>query len=74
MKAQTFDDRFDAGESILDTLDLSSATRVNLAMKRVNVDFPAWMVTELDREAQRRGISRQALIKTWLADRLERAA
>ena len=74
MKTQTFDERFDKGESVLDALDLSSAARVNLAMKRVNVDFPLWMVAELDKEAQRRGISRQALIKTWLADRLEQAA
>lgn len=74
MDTANFDRRFDDGESIVDALDMSTATRVNLTIKRVNVDFPVWMIAELDREAQRRGISRQALIKTWLADRLDRAA
>lgn len=70
MSRKNFDERFDDGESVLDDLDLSTATRPNLSPKRVNVDFPAWMVARLDRQADRLGISRQALIKMWLADRL----
>lgn len=73
MTTKNFDDAFDAGESIIDRLDLSTATRINQKPKRVNVDFPDWMVRSLDRQAQKRGVTRQALIKMWLADRLEAA-
>jgi hypothetical protein len=71
MKAKTFDRRFDGGEEVVDQLDLSKARRVGTDPKRVNVDFPAWMVDSLDREARRLGVTRQSLIKLWLADRLE---
>jgi hypothetical protein len=70
MKAKTLDRKFDAGESVVDQLDLSKARRVGTDPKRVNVDFPAWMVDSLDREARRLGVTRQSLIKLWLADRL----
>ena len=70
MSKKDFDARFDEGESVLDDLDLSTVVRPNLTPRRVNVDFPAWMVERLDRQADRLGISRQALIKMWLADRL----
>ncbi|MFZ0771220.1 MAG: hypothetical protein WCA49_13050 [Candidatus Sulfotelmatobacter sp.] len=70
MKAKTFDRKFDAGEEVVDQLDLGKARRVGTAPKRVNVDFPAWMVDSLDREARRLGVTRQSLIKLWLADRL----
>jgi len=74
MKARTFDRKFDAGEKVVDQLDPSKARRVGTAeAKRVNVDFPAWMVDSLDREARRIGVTRQALIKLWLADRLAEA-
>jgi hypothetical protein len=73
MKAKTFDRKFDAGEGIADQLDLSKARRVGTDPKRVNVDFPAWMVDSLDREARRLGVTRQSLIKLWLADRLAQA-
>jgi guanylate kinase len=71
--AEEFDRTFDDGEDIDHLIDWSSARQVNAPMKRVNVDFPAWMVERLDREAKRRGVPRQALIKMWLADRLETA-
>jgi hypothetical protein len=74
MKAKTFDSRFDAGESIVDQLDLKKASRVGTDPKRVNVDFPAWMVDSLDREARRMGVTRQSLIKLWLADKLSSIA
>jgi hypothetical protein len=70
MKAKTFDRKFDAGEKVIDQLDLTNARRVGIDPKRVNVDFPAWMVESLDREARRIGVTRQSLIKLWLADRL----
>ncbi len=73
MKAKTFDRKFDAGEEVVDELDLSRARRVGIGPKRVNVDFPAWMVDSLDREARRLGVTRQSLIKLWLADKLEQA-
>ena len=74
MKASEFDTKFDEGdESILKDLDLSHARRPGLEHKRVNVDFPVWMVTALDREAKRLGVTRQSVIKIWLAERLEMA-
>ncbi|MGA7220785.1 MAG: hypothetical protein WBX38_20890 [Candidatus Sulfotelmatobacter sp.] len=73
MKAKTLDRMFDAGEDISEHLELSKARRIGNDPKRVNVDFPIWMVQSLDREAQRLGVTRQSLIKLWLADRLEQA-
>ncbi len=70
MKAKTFDRRFNPGRKILDHVDLSKARRIGTDAKRVNVDFPAWMVDSLDREARRLGVTRQSLIKLWLADKL----
>lgn len=70
MKAKTFDRKFDAGEKITDQLDLSQVRRPGTEAKRVNVDFPTWMVQSIDREARRLGVTRQSLIKLWLADRL----
>ena len=64
--AAEFDSRFERGEDIFPYLDFKKAVFV----KRVNVDFPAWMVERLDREALRLNISRQAVIKTWIQDRL----
>ena len=74
MKADEFDRRFDAGEDVSEQVDWESARRVNQEPRRVNVDFPTWMVAALDRESGRLGVSRQALIKVWIAERLERPA
>jgi len=75
ISAEEFDRLFDEGSDEIDQyLDWSSARRPGLEMKRVNVDFPQWMVAKLDAEAKRRGVTRQALIKMWLADRIDRAA
>lgn len=72
MKAKKFDQKFDLNkEDIIDELDLSSVKRVNQVHKRVNVDFPSWMVESLDKEATRLGVTRQSIIKIWLAERLE---
>ena len=75
MKAKTakqFDGIFDAGDDISALLDLSNARRGNLKQRRVNVDFPAWMIHELDKEAKRLGIPRQSLIKTLIAHHYKR--
>ncbi len=72
MKAREFDKRFDEGEDITHLLDLSSARKPNQELKRVNVDIPIWMVNKLDQEAKRVGVTRQSIIKIWLAERLER--
>jgi len=74
MKANEFDKQFDEGNDILNALDLSKAKRVMQDQKRVNVDFPAWMIESLDREAGRVGVTRQSIIKVWLAERLEELA
>lgn len=71
ISAEEFDRKFDNGEDISEYLDWSTARRGGSAAKRVNVDFPAWMVTGLDREAARLGITRQAVIKTWIAEKLK---
>lgn len=72
MKAHDLDKKFDKNQNdVLDHFDLDTATRPNREAKRVNVDFPSWMVESLDKEAQRLGVTRQSLIKLWLADRLE---
>jgi hypothetical protein len=69
--AKEFDEKFDAGEDITPYLDMSSARRPNEELRRVNVDFPRWMVNQLDREAKRIGVTRQSIIKIWLAQRLD---
>ncbi len=75
MKAKDLDKKFDAGkEDIVDELDLSTLKRPNQAQRRVNVDFPEWMISSLDREAARLGVTRQSVIKVWLAERLDSAA
>ena len=70
MKASDFDSAFDDGTDVTPLLDLGKARRPGQAQKRVNVDFPEWMVQSLDREAGRLGVTRQALIKFWVADKL----
>ena len=74
MKATTFDKQFDEGVDITAALELSRAKRVLQEQKRVNVDFPTWMIESLDREAGKLGITRQSIIKVWLAERLEESA
>ena len=71
MKAKEFEQQFDDGIDLTASLDLSKAKRVLQEQKRVNVDFPTWMVDSLDREASKLGVTRQSIIKVWLAERLE---
>ena len=72
MKAEIFDKKFDDGnEDIVNGLDLSTLSRPNQKQKRVNVDFPVWIIESLDKEANRIGVTRQSIIKLWLAERLE---
>jgi hypothetical protein len=74
MKAKNFEEQFDAGLDLTASLDLSKARRALQTQKRVNVDFPTWMVDSLDREASKLGVTRQSVIKVWLAERLESGA
>ena len=71
MKAHEFDRAFDDAEDVSAHVDWSKAERVNLGTRRVNVDFPAWVVAALDRQAKLHGVPRQSLIKLWIADRLK---
>jgi len=73
MKSEEFDKLFDEGKDITHLLDMASARRPNQELKRVNVDFPLWMVKQLDLESKRLGVTRQSIIKIWLAERLERS-
>ncbi|PCI69054.1 MAG: CopG family transcriptional regulator [Gammaproteobacteria bacterium] len=71
MKAKQLDSDFDNGKDITQSLNLSKIRRPNQEQRRVNVDFPTWMVDSLDKEATRIGVTRQSIIKVWLAERLE---
>lgn len=70
MKAKELDKQFDAGEDICSHLDLARARRTNQEPRRVNVDFPTWMIHSLDKEAGRLGVTRQSIIKVWISERL----
>jgi hypothetical protein len=71
MKAEELDERFDRGEDVLEFFDLSTLKRPGLETKKVTLEFPEWMLIALDREAQRLGVQRQAVINFWLAERLK---
>ncbi len=74
MKASDFDRKFDEGaEDIIEDLDLSTLRRPLKEQRRVNVDFPVWVIDSLDREASRVGVTRQSIIKVWIVERLEQA-
>ena len=74
MKAKDLDKKFDSGGDITEFLDISRKSKPGLEQKRVNVDFPVWMIHNLDKEAKRLGVPRQSLIKIWLAERLKEAS
>jgi len=74
MKARELDKRFDKGEDISKYLDMANARRPEQEQKRVNVDFPLWMIHLLDKEARRLGVPRQSIIKVWVAERLDEAS
>ncbi len=69
--AEEFDRRFDEGEDISEYLDWGNARRPNLEQRRVNLDLPAWMIDSLDREAKKIGVTRQSVMKVWLAERIK---
>ncbi len=75
MKSKDFDEKFDENKAdIIDNLDLSTLRRPNQQQRRVNVDFPVWVIDSLDKEANRVGVTRQSIIKLWLVERLEKLA
>ena len=71
MKAKEFDKKFDSGEGIVQYLELERTARPGHEQRRVNVNFPAWMISQLDRKAKRLGVPRQSLIKIWIAEKLQ---
>jgi hypothetical protein len=71
MRAEEFDRKFDDGEDVTGDLEVAAIRRPALEQRRVNVDFPSWMIESLDREARRLGVTRQSIIKLWIAERLE---
>jgi len=74
MKAEEFDRKFDEGQGVSQYLDISKARRPVQDQKRVNVDFPLWMIQQLDKEAKRLGVPRQSIIKLWVSERLKRVS
>jgi hypothetical protein len=74
MKAEEFDEAFDEGEDVSRALDVSKARRPVQEQRRINVDFPLWMIRLLDKEAKRLGVPRQTIIKLWVAERLRKAS
>lgn len=73
MKAHELDKKFDEGEDVSKYFDVSKARRPEQEQKRVNVDFPIWMIHLLDRESKRLGVPRQSIIKVWISERFEKA-
>ena len=74
MKADEFEKKFDENKNITEHLDLSKLRRPKQEQKRVNVDFPLWMINLLDKEAKRLGVPRQSIIKVWISERLEKVS
>jgi hypothetical protein len=74
MKANEFDQKFEEGVDLTHELDVGAAHRPRQESRRVNVDFPVWMVESLDCEARRLGVTRQSVIKVWIAEKLEHKA
>lgn len=70
MKAKEFDEKFEKGGNVIGSLDLSKARRPDQEQRRVNVDFPNWMIHSLDKEAKKLGVTRQSIIKVWISERL----
>ena len=71
MKAEEFDKKFDDGRDVSEYFDIENAIRPGREQKRVNVDFPVWMIRSLDKEAKRLGVTRQSVIKFWIAERIQ---
>jgi hypothetical protein len=71
IQAEEFDKKFDNGEDILEYLDMEQARRPGLELKRINIDFPSWMLKSLDKEAKRLGVTKESIIKLWIAERLD---
>ncbi|MDD2801034.1 MAG: CopG family transcriptional regulator [Methylococcales bacterium] len=71
MKAEDFDNKFDDNQDVSAQLDLSKARRPLQEQRRVNIDFPVWMIASLDKEAKKMGVTRQSIVKVWLAERLQ---
>ncbi|THJ21442.1 MAG: CopG family transcriptional regulator [Nitrospira sp. CG24E] len=71
MKAKNLEKMFDEGKDITSHLALSKTRRPGHEQRRVNVDFPNWIIESLDAQASRLGVTRQSIIKMWIAERLK---
>jgi hypothetical protein len=71
MKAKILEKMFDEGKDITPHLVLSKIRRPGHEQRRVNVDFPNWIIDSLDAQASRLGVTRQSIIKMWIAERLK---
>ena len=71
ISTEEFDRLFEEGKDIQDFLDMKTARRQAIQTRRVNVDFPEWMIHLLDHEAARLGVTRQSIIKFWISERLK---
>ena len=69
--AAELDEKFDNGEDISEYFDWDTAVRPNLELQPVDLDLPVWAIHDLDAEAERQGVTRQALIQGWISERLE---
>ena len=69
--ASEFDEKFDDNEDIVEFLDLNNITKPENEPKRVSVDFPSWMVHELDKVSKRLGVTRQSVIKVFISEKLK---
>jgi hypothetical protein len=74
INAEEFDILFEQGDDLVEYLAMEKAERPGLKQRRVSVDFPAWMVQALDREAKRMGITRQSVIKYWISEKINPSA
>ncbi len=73
ISATKFDEMFDRGEDVTPFLDLDSV-QINRPHRRINLDIPVNVLNQIDFEANRIGVARTALIKIWLAEKVDHSA
>lgn len=73
LTAASLDAMHDKGVDLSAHMDLTEAKRPGRDVQRVNVDFPVDLLLEIDRQARRLGVTRQAFIKIRIADSLLRS-
>jgi len=71
ISAEEFDEKFEAGEDLSEYLDLDKAVRPELKQKKIRLQLPEWMLGSVDREAKKLGVSRQAVLRMWISEKLK---